>query len=231
MCTNTFCPLQSTSFTWMCILCLCFAIKYPEHARKNDLPHTAISSPTSYSFKSVTFVFLNAASAEGLHCEEGNSRRTPVITLHEILTVPKKPPSKIQVYHAKERTISGSPKRQSELPPKSKLFLKKGPPLGSLPVKPDHEAVFREWIEFLLTQLMSAACSPLQGFQEQIGLHRHILSDFMHSEALRHKILSSEGHWFSGLLSPYVLLQTAHEQILAPWLGLPRTSPLLSRAM
>lgn len=111
---------------------------------------------------------------------------TPIIMLHENLPLP--PKEKIQVYHAEEKTISGSPKRQSEVPPKNRSsFPKKGPPLGTLPVKPDHEAVFRGWIEFLLTQLMSAACSPPQGFQEPIGLHRHILSDFMHSEALRHK--------------------------------------------
>lgn len=133
----------------------------------------------------------------------------PTLLLHEIFPLPQQAPSKnIQVYHAKERTISGSPKRQSEVPPKNQSsFSKKGPPLGSLPIKPDHEAVFRGWIEFLLTQLMSAACSPPQGFQEQIGLHRHILSDFMHSEALRHKIPGSEGHRFFSLLSAYVFLQ------------------------
>lgn len=87
---------------------------------------------------------------------------------------------------------------------------------------------------------MSAACSPLQGFQEQIGLHRHILSDFMHSEALRHKIPSSEGHRFFSSLSAYVLLQKkkknqkknhAGKEILAPLLGPQRTSPLLNRAI
>lgn len=143
------------------------------------------------------------------------------------------PSKNIQVYHAEERTISGSPKRQSEVPPKNQSsFSKKGPPLGSLPIKPDHEAVFRGWIEFLLTQLMSAARSPPQGFQEQIGLHRHILSDFMHSEALRHKIPGSEGHCFFSLLSAYVLLQKkTGKQILAPLLGLPKPSPSLSRAL
>lgn len=176
--------------------------------------HTATSSPTSYSFKSLTFMLINTALAEEVHCEEGNSPHTPLTVPHEILPLPQQAPSKnIQVYHAKARTISGSPKRQSEVPPKNQSsFSKKGPPLGSLPIKPDHEAVFRGWIEFLLTQLMSAACSPPQGFQEQIGLHRHILSDFMHSEALRHKIPGSEGHCFFSLLSAYVLLKKKTKQ-------------------
>lgn len=170
------------------------------------LLHTVTSSPTSYSFKSLTFMLINTALAKELHCKEGNSPHTPVTVLHEILPLPQQAPSKnIQVYHG-ERTISGSSKRQSELPPKNQSFFsKKSPPLGSLPIKPDHEAVFRGWIEFLLTQLMSAACSPLQGFQEQIGLHTHILSDFMHSEAVRRKIPGSEGHCFFSLLSAYVL--------------------------
>lgn len=82
---------------------------------------------------------------------------------------------------------------------------------------------------------MSAARSPLQGFQEQIGLHRHILSDFMHSGALRQKISSSEGHRFFSSLWAYVLLQKkkkkAGKEMLAPLLGLHRASPLLSQAI
>lgn len=39
-------------------------------------------------------MLLNAALAEGLHCEEGNSPRTTVTVLHEVLPLPQQPPSK-----------------------------------------------------------------------------------------------------------------------------------------
>lgn len=114
---HIFCALPSKTFTRTGILCHCFARKYPTHAHEYAFQHAATSSPTSYSFKSITFALLNAALAEGLHCEEENSPHTPVITLHEILPLPQQPPSKIkikkkkiQVYHTKKRTVSGSPK-------------------------------------------------------------------------------------------------------------------------
>lgn len=56
----------------------------------------------------------------------------------------------------------------------------------------------------------------------------------MYSEGFRHKIPSSEGHQFFSLLSAYVFhkkKKKAGEEMLAPLLGLQRTSPLLSRAM
>lgn len=149
---HIFCALPSKTFTRTGILCHCFARKYPTHAHEYAFQHAATSSPTSYSFKSITFALLNAALAEGLHCEEENSPHTPVITLHEILPLPQQPPSKIKIKKKKNnpslshqgKNTKWESERQSEVPPKNRSsFSKKGPPLGSLPVKPDHEAVFR----------------------------------------------------------------------------------------
>lgn len=72
-CTNAHlihCNLQLSQ--GLGVVCRCFAIRHPEHARERALPPTTAPSPTSYSLTSVTFPFLSAAV--GLHGEEGRSR-------------------------------------------------------------------------------------------------------------------------------------------------------------
>lgn len=128
---HTFCALPSKTFTKMGVLWHCSARQYPEHAQGyGTLSCTKPSPVLPHILRSLTFMLTNTALAEELHCKEENSLHTPVTALHEILPLPQQAPSKnIQVYHTKERTVSGSPKRQSEVPPKNQSsFSKKALP-------------------------------------------------------------------------------------------------------
>lgn len=130
---HTFCALPSKTFTRMGVLCHCSARQYPEHAQEygDTLLHTATSSPTPNSFKSLTFVLINTALAEELHCKQENSPHTPVTVLHEILPLPQRAPSKI--YPSLSRRGKNnkweSEKAVRSTAKKSELFLRKRPSL------------------------------------------------------------------------------------------------------
>lgn len=95
------------------------------------LLHIAISSPTSYSFKSLTFMLINMALAEGLHCKEGNSPHTPRYSA--TWNPPSAPASSQQKYPSLSRQGKNnkweSEKADRSTAKKSELFLKKRPSL------------------------------------------------------------------------------------------------------
>lgn len=92
------------------------------------LLHRVTSSPTSYCFKSLTFMLINAALAQELHCKEGKSPHAPVTW-----NLPSAPASSQQKYPSLSRQGKNnkweSEKAVRSTAKKSELFLKKRPSL------------------------------------------------------------------------------------------------------
>lgn len=110
---------------------LCKTVPWASTSVWYTLLHTETSSPTSYAFKSLTFMLINTALAEGLHCKEGNSPHTPGYST--TWNPPSAPTSFQQKYpslsrHGKNNKWE-SKKENRSTAKKSELFLKKRPSL------------------------------------------------------------------------------------------------------